>query len=281
MLAPRMRLVALCVGLLAACGPKQPLSSTPTSHRYRLELDLRTEVTAPDAPAALVEALEAHGSVDERHALTLEVSRSRRFRDGSEGLLIHITEADVMPAGGSSQRSGLAGRALELRRFGDGEILQMGPVAPLAGGDRQGEVLDLIFPLLSPSPPDLRSGQTAQRVARWPFRLAGDVGQRGMVELNWHYEDTAELDGIGTHHLTYEGPWETLGSDRASDWPRGMRALGEAEGEVWLGRADLMVQQHRFSWTRSVVIRGPRLGEQSRREVYQEQEFVGVLRRLP
>jgi len=276
-----MRVAVLCVGLLGACGPKQPPSSTPTTHRYHLELELHTEASAPGAPAALAEAVEAYGGVDERHEITLEVSRARRFRDGSEGLLVHITDAQITPSGGSSQRSGLAGRAVELRRFGDGEILQLGPVAPLSGGDRQGEVLDLIFPLLSPNPPDLRRGETAPRVARWPFRLSGEVGQRGMIELRWTHEDTVELDAISTHHLRYEGTWETLGSDRATERPRGIRALGEAEGEVWLGRTDLVLQQHRFSWTRSVVIRGPSIGEEERREVHQEQQFVGVLRRLP
>lgn len=264
--------------LLAACGGRL---SAPEGElrRYALSLQVETEAEAPGAPEALRQELDRLGDTAEALELRLSMQRVIQHRDGSEGVLVRFEAAEVEAASGALALP-LQGRTALLRRFGDGEILQLDGAAHLVGTHRQGEILDLLWPLLSPHPPDLSPGEEARRTARWPLRVADEQGQRGLLEATWRYLGSERVDGERIHHVAYSGRWETLGSDRLAPTPRGVRGEGEAAGEVWLTDS-LELVAHDFDWWREAVLRGPALEGGERRELRQRQAFTGRLERLP
>lgn len=175
--------------------------------------------------------------------LDLRFGQVRRFRDGSLGMALHArSEAAWLRQG--EQRTpleppGLAGRTVELRTFPDGEILAVNLADHWVGPDRYGDVLDLLFPLLSPAPPALEEGAEAARAVTWQARLAGGRAWRGVVDAVWHNAGQVTVEGVETWHLTWRGPWRTQGRDGTTAPPLSLEARGEVSGEVWIATADL------------------------------------------
>ncbi len=272
--------IGLCfAAALMGCAkgrlPSDPLEPT----RYALDLSLSYDSEARAAPPELQAKLASLASGEETLSMVILWQEGPGHRDGSQSVWVRFEEARLR-VDEAEQELGLEGRSVELRRFGDGEILDVSDADHIAGGDRQGEVLDLLWPLLSPHPPDLRPGKVVRREARWPLRIDAERGQRGLLTAGWRYLEAERVDGERRHHVAYDGTWTTLGSDRTRDVPRGIRAEGTASGELWVD-TELALLRHDFDWERTVTLRGPAFEEGERHELSQTQRFSGQIRRLP
>ncbi|MCB9778321.1 MAG: hypothetical protein H6742_07140 [Alphaproteobacteria bacterium] len=293
---PAGALIALALGaLLAACGARQHTAThaegAPWKVDVALSVDARTsarrlEDVGPDlALDALFGPLGAFGvDLD----LVLDMTPSRTFRDGSLGWLVVFerAQATVRRPGQDPvaiDDFGLQGRAVELRTFGDGEILVVDQAAAIGGADRMGDVLDVLWPLLSPAPPSLDAGQEQGAQSRWPLMVGPQRGWRHTLAARWRNEGQ---DDAGLWHLAYDGPVEVRGQDRATSPWIGVRGRGQAEGRVTLGDdpgvpVAARLVDHDLTLTRTVEIEYPHADGGPLR-VTQEQRYTAhAVRRTP
>jgi hypothetical protein len=255
---------------LFACGvkapPREPLGP-PQRYRADLVIDVTTE--AVDASGAPVAALAPLGAFSQRYQLDLSLAFVRDYpaRAEAEGA------APITP--------GLVGRSLELRRFPDGEVLNIGLLQHAAGGDRHGELFDLLAPVLSPRPPDLPEvGATELRTARWPAFLDRQRGWWSTLEARWTLLATERIGPDRAWKLSYEGRWKVDGGDRSQGAPIEVTGEGPARGTVWLGQADHTLIRHELDWTRAIAITYPS-APQGPVVVRQRQQTRGTVERLP
>ncbi len=269
---------------LLACGvkapPREPLGP-PQRYRADLVIDVATEaVDASGAPVAAITPLSAFSL---RYQLDLSLAYVRDYRDGSEGLLLRFEggSAREEAEGATPITPVLVGRSLELRRFPDGEVLTIGLLQHAAGGDRHGELFDLLAPVLSPRPPDLPEvGATELRTARWPAFLDRQRGWWSTLEARWTLLATERIGPDRAWKLSYEGRWKVDGGDRSQGAPIEVTGEGPARGTVWLGQADHTLIRHELDWTRAIAITYPS-APQGPVVVRQRQQTRGTVERLP
>jgi hypothetical protein len=164
---------------------------------------------------------------------------------------------------------GLAGHQVGLRRFGDGEVLEISHAGHAMGGARALEAQDLLIGLISPHVPSLgRAGNRKTKRTVWRLRGAGGATQETVVNAQWTNLGRERTGGVPVWHLRYEGTWHTRG--RAMGWAA--EGEGPISGEVWLRRRDLVMVAHDFSWAREVDVDRPR-GE----PIHQSQAWSGRL----
>ena len=247
--------------------------------RYHLAMQATFATQAPDGPASVQEALAPIATASRTVDMVLAVGLARQFRDDSLGYLVTFERVSDS-ADGQDAPTDLQGRSVELRRFGDGEILTVGLSEHVAGGDRQGEIFDLVFPLLSPFPPSLsKPGAAVQRAERWPLVAGPNRGWESRILPTWTWLDNENVLGSRAFHLSYEGPWGTKGRDEAHQPKVIVEAEGTVSGQVWYSRPDQDLLAHEFHWTRRVVLQvpGPDGGGLT---VDQDQVFTGRLERV-
>ena len=181
----------------------------------------------------------------------IETVPARHFQDGSQSVLLRFVNLEEAPtAEGPWLRAGLDGRSVEMRRFDDGQILDLAELHHVAGEPRHGDVLDLLFPALSPSPPFIAGGESHFRRSAWPFLLRKNVGWRSALLATW---ENRGFDGAGasrTAHLVYEGTLEARGGDERFDVQ--YKADGLASGSVLLETTTGRVLRHELHWERTV-----------------------------
>lgn len=278
---PRVALGAVLSVFCLSCAHKGPLGEPmEPAVRYRVDLQAEFETAAPEAPEAVQAALAPLTALSRHFDIVVSLTPVRQYRDDSLGYLVTFDEV-TMTGGGTTQVTGLQGRSAELRRFSDGEILNIGLSEHLAGGDRQGEILDVVFPLVSPLPPPLpRQGSVANRAQRWPFSAGRGRLWENRILPDWTWLDTGEQLGRRAWHLGYSGPWAIAGRDVAHEPRVEVVGKGTAKGEVWYSKADADLLAHDFDWVRSlsVTVPGP---DAAGLTVQQEQHFTGRVELLP
>jgi hypothetical protein len=263
-------LVVVLWGTVLACPRNAALTDSVTVPlRYHLNLDSRFDFQAVEGTAASLDVLRAVGARTESLDLLVSIGRMREFRDGSFGELIRFERAlrDGKPMA-------LEGRSVELRRFGDGEMLAINPANELVGGVRQGEVYDIVFLLLSPQPRSLKKGETGMRTMRLPLQWSRTDGWTHQFRTQWTYMGATRGKG-GEQHLRYTGSSQTAGG---ANLPT-VKVLGDGTvvGEVWYDRVDQGLRRHEVNWSRTVHVEYPDVGVR----ISQLQEFVGRLERAP
>ena len=253
---------------IVACVHHTPSVAPVVRLDASLDVGVRTESECPALPAVPDAAT--------RFELALTLTRSRVFRDGSVGWLLVFDDV---------QRDGaphpLTGRSVELRRFGDGEILDVDLLEHALGGDRQLEVIDLLLPVVSPHPPDLRPGGVAPRTTSWPLRLPDGRTWNGSSDATWTLKETDDAAGVRAWVFAYDGTWTTDGPARGprarSDRPQ-TTATGPLQGEVRISVRDGLVVSHTFDWARRLEVLYPR-ATKGPCHITQHQSFSGSLRR--
>ena len=186
----------------------------------------------------------------------IESAPGRVFRDGSTGYLVHFVDLEQADSpNGPWLRAGLDGRSVEMRRFEGGEILDLAQLHHLSGAPRHGDVLDVVFPGLVPSPPSMGAGDTAYRRTAWPFVLRKGVGWRQGLLATW---TNLGVEGVGegrTARLSYEGKLEGTGDDDRHE--QRFLITGTASGEVEIEVATGRLLRHELDWTRQVAVTSP------------------------
>jgi hypothetical protein len=183
----------------------------------------------------------------------VSLTPSRGFRDGSLGSVVRFEQASLSTKDGNPLPFTLEGRTVELRRFPDGEILDVDLADHVIASDRLVGVFDLLFPLISPFPPDLpRDGVKVPRVLSWPVIDDKGNGWRNRADTEWTLERTESVGDRKALRLEYVGPWTGKGKDAVGTVPIALAAHGQASGVVWYDAATFDLVAEEFHWRRQV-----------------------------
>mgnify|MGYP002631375834 CR=1 FL=1 len=233
--------------LLTAC-PKGLGSSTLETSVYAFELHASFSTQAAEAGQPLPRVVQA-GTGELHLRGQLRRAPSRTFRDGSRGWMLRFEGVEQSAsAEGPWIEAGISGRSVELRTFESGEILAIEDVEHVAGPGRYGEILDVIFPAVSPVVPALEPGDEAWRRSAWPTVVGSQRAWQNALVATW----THEGKGAGEIALSYEGGLEGKGKDGAAD--ASLTQTGEARGSLTLRASDLRLLRHDLDWTRVVDV---------------------------
>ncbi|MDP6933465.1 MAG: PEP-utilizing enzyme, partial [Myxococcota bacterium] len=248
-----------------------PDSGVATHYRVEITGRFETEVQQSGEDPRLLPSME------QRLILDLHLQRARGFRDGSEGILVWVERAGFhLTVSGQPEVvgvSGLQGRSFEFRRFPDGEILDVDLEEHIVGQGRNLDVYDLLLPVLSPSAPALKEGESRHRVAAWKLNPWPESRWNSRANLEWVHRGGDELGEFW--NLSYEGAWVGTGEDgRTPQQPR-FSSDGSAAGEVRISTVDHSVLEHGFHWHR--LIRGEFDGDGEGVRVLQRQDFDGTV----
>ena len=205
---------------------------------------------------------------------TISLTPNRAFRDGSLGSVLRFEEATLKTRDGAPLPLTLEGRTVELRRFPDGEILDIDLAEHVIASDRLMGVFDLLFPLVSPFPPDLpKDGVPVHRAVLWPVLDDARNGWYQRAETDWTLAGTEPFGDRQAHRLEYEGPWTGEGKDPVGTVPVRLSARGHASGVLWYDTTTLDLVAQKFHWRRQVTWTAGR-GEATA-TVTQDQDFSG------
>jgi hypothetical protein len=205
---------------------------------------------------------------------TISLTPSRTFRDGSLGSVLRFEEATLQTRDGTPLPLTLAGRTVELRRFSDGEILDIDFAEHVIASDRLVGVFDLLFPLVSPFPPDLPEDRVpVPRSLVWPVLDANRNGWYQRAETAWTLAGTETVGDREAVRIEYVGPWTGRGKDAVGTVPVGLASHGQASGVLWYDAKTLDLVAQEFHWRRQVRWTAGR-GEMAA-TVVQDQDFSG------
>jgi len=240
--------------LMLGCAPKTFAQSLAEPERFRVALSARFHVEDPEGlpQPALAALAPTTVAVD----LVVERVLAREFRDGSLGWALTFSEASARFGRDTPTEPlplSLAGRTVELRTFPDGELLDVSLVEHIVGPGRLGDVLDVVFPAITPAPPPLRPGQSAGRAMHWPVRLNRDSVLLSSAWARWEAVDQTREQ----RQVRYAGPIEARGRDLIGEASATFEGSGSVSGDVWLGRRDEGLLRHVFEWERRLEARYP------------------------
>lgn len=238
---------------LAGCLPKESLTRRDEVeadvYALALEMDVRTEGIEVAPFRWHVQGTVAH-------------SYTRSFRDGSLGHLLRLVDTSAAISRGAAApvpvRGPASGAHVELRAFPDGQLLAVTGASSWAGAGDHIEVLDVLWPIVSPHLPGSRREAGAPFITSWPTWIEGGPRLRTRLEATW--------DARNKGTWTYEGRLEGQGGY--------VVVAGQAHGEVALGGSgDPRLLAHTFDWSRVVTTTwaGGRI-------VKQDQRITGSLR---
>ncbi|MFZ5475219.1 MAG: hypothetical protein ACOZNI_00465 [Myxococcota bacterium] len=241
---------------LFACLPKEAIGRREDleADRYRLEVSVATVTEGPAEVAPFTWRLEGD----------VLASWTRSFRDGSIGRLVRlegITAKVERDGVASPAPAGLDGAFFELRAFPEGEVLKVGPLAPWAGGTAHVEVLDLLWPALSPAIPPLDPGESAPKTTSWPTALGSVAPVRNRLDTTWSLAGK----GAGEATLRYVGR-QTVG----------ILGEGDVEGEVELDTRTPRLLSHALTARRAVRTQWPAGSVLQRQDLRLSLRFVGT-----
>ncbi|MFT4979835.1 MAG: hypothetical protein ACI8S6_005747 [Myxococcota bacterium] len=249
---------------LTGCAPKVLPADVAERFRVRLSADFSVGelVGLPEDAALLL------GGVGVEMDLVVEKTLARTFRDASQGHRLQFLSASATMTRGDAAAEAieltLAGRSVELRTFPDGELLDVDLIEHVVGPGRLLDVFDVVFPAITPAPPERLSGQ---RAVHWPVRLSR---QQQLLSSAWVSWVMLERDRV-TAHVQYDGPWESRGRAGALR----MSGEGTVRGDVWLGRRDRRLERHTLSWERTLTVTS-----EAGVKLDQVQRFSGEVERL-
>jgi hypothetical protein len=204
----------------------------------------------------------------------ISLTPNRAFRDGSLGSVLRFEKATLTTRDGAPLPLGLEGRTVELRRFPDGEILDVDLVEHVIGSDRLLGVFDLLFPLVSPFPPDLPKDRVkVHRLLLWPVLDEQRKGWYQRAETDWVLAGIEPFGDRQANRLEYEGPWTGEGKDPVGTVPVALSSRGHVSGVLWYDTDTLDLVGQEFHWRRQVSWIAGR-GEAAA-TVTQDQDFSG------
>ena len=268
-----------CLALLSGCVRRPLADALPAAIQYQIALVGQFSFEGGDDDPVLAGIGGGEVALD----LLVTVSPWERHPDGSEDHQVAFDRARGAVTWGERTTplgpAGLEGRALLVRSFSDGELLSVGWADHVLGDGRDGEVFDVLLPVLSPFPPALREGQSAPRRARWPLRAADGSGITSVLQSVWTHAGMASVDGVSAWHLRYEGAWSTSGVDRGAEPALRIEGEGTGAGEVTYRESDQALLTHEFVWERILVVQN-RSKDDNGPQVRQRQRFTGTLRRV-
>lgn len=221
----------VAAGLLAGCLPKESLTRRDEvgADLYALSMDMDVRTDGVD-----VAPFRWHVEG------TLSWSYTRTFRDGSLGHLVRVldTTATITRDGGVPVpvRGPASGAHVELRTFPDGQLLAVTGASAWVGGADHLEVLDVLWPVLSPHIPESPGRAGTPFITSWPTWIEGGPKLRTRLEATW--------SPAGKGAWSYDGRLEGQGGY--------VSVSGRASGEVGLGSNDTRLLTHTFDWTRAV-----------------------------
>ncbi|MDP2315720.1 MAG: hypothetical protein Q8P41_22675 [Pseudomonadota bacterium] len=246
---------ALCVGvagwLMASCLPKTSLTRRDEvdADLYALTMDMDVATIGLDLPPF---RWHVEGTVG--------VSYARTFRDGSMGHLVRLEgmTATVARNGGATQPvpAPFDGAYVELRAFPDGQLLAVAGASRWVGDAGHLEVLDVLWPALSPHLPSTRAEAGGPFITSFPTWVESGPRLRTRLETTWTVAGDA---------------WSYAGTVRGEGGP--VAVSGTAEGRVELGEGDTRIQAHAFDWSRAVTTTWS-----GGRQITQDQHIAGSLR---
>lgn len=225
-------LVGLVV--LAGCLPRHAILRRDEIEAQTYDLDVTMAVTTDglDVPP-----------FSWRVAGTVATSYARTFRDGSMGHLVRFSglRGEVTRDGQTvSVPVPFADAALEVRAFPDGEILLVTGGAAWTGENGHFEMLDAIWPALSPHLPGSKD-EAAAFATSWPAWVPGGSRVRHRLEAAW-------TPAAGGDTWTYRGTLTGKGGN--------VEVEGTGSGEVSLMKGDeRVVSRSSFDWTRTTHTR--------------------------
>lgn len=219
--------------LVCGCLPKGALSRRDEVEAALYALALDVDVTTEGAPIAPFR-WHVEG--------TVAWSYARTYRDGSMGHLVRFSDMRARVERGEARVDvpvAFEDALIELRSFPDGEVLLVTGTSPYVGVDGHLELLDALWPGLSPHLPG-SAEEAAKHTTSWPAWVTGGPRVRNRLVAAWDRgRDTWSYDGA----LSAEGGY--------------VSGSGTARGEIRLGDGDLRLAEHTFAWERATVTRWP------------------------
>ncbi len=211
------------------------------SHHFDLWSRFETRMFEPDGnelPSPWAEPFQRHW------AGTLERAPARSFRDGSLG--DRVTFEGVARNG---EPIDLGGISIELRSFGNGEILALDALEHAVGTGRDADLMIPLWPALSPRLPEIEPGETTRQRSNLPFLLEDGQGMIVGLDLEWSLEEPQPCPDHGScWHFGYRGPATGRGLDRGPDYTAHYRLTGQASGDVWVRTEDIAIARSTFTW---------------------------------
>jgi hypothetical protein len=207
----------------------------PLRYEFEISNGIETQLLEPDGtslPAPYLQPAELSWSG------TLEQSVSRRFRDGSQGDRVRFIEVSRRSGAAPPQPSELSGKSVELRSFNSREILSISLLDRLVGEPRQADLSLALWPALSPQVPEIEPGERVEQRSNLPFMLDSGMGMPISLDLTWSVEGPLPCEAGSCWRFLYEGPVHGRGRDRSERWLARYQLSGNAQGELWLRKAD-------------------------------------------
>lgn len=222
--------VAALLLLGVSCLPKTAVSRRHEieTQRYAVSASVETSTTGVDL-----------GPFTWRVDAVLGRTFARQYRDGSQGWLVlaESARAEVEREGVRVEVPTRLGELLvELRTFEDGEILALTGASALTGPNGHLEVLDVLWPTLSPRLP-AGPGPWEPFGASWPTWVAGGPRLQSRLEATWTPGDA----------LSWTGPVSGSGGT--------VTVKGHGEGTLHVGSDGVL--EHTTTWDRTVTTRWP------------------------
>ncbi len=234
-------LVAVAL-LVTACLPRSSYTRRDElpSERYVLLVDITTRHDLVDTP------------FDWRWAGELRVAYARTFRDGSIGRLACFSggRTSIVRDGATSPTaSDLDGACVELRAFVDGawpgDVLSVGPIGRWTGTGGHLELLDVVWPTLSPQIPTVDREGRGNATAAWPLNASRSGAPRARLTSGW------ALDRRSSDSAAYTWTGDLASTSGA------VGVSGTASGELLVDLAASRVARHRSEWRRTVRVAFP------------------------
>jgi hypothetical protein len=245
-------MLSLLLGL-QACAPLERRAAggleSPERH-YDVSLQAAFSTRGEDGPeiALAPQRLSLRG-----HVVMIDATT---YPDGSVGTIVLFEDFVDLE---TQMAHGLSGRALEIRNFEDGEVLEIHGLSHLSGTGRHGDSLDILIALLSPKAPGLQPLKTVGTTTSYPIKIGDGRGHKLEVVALW---SAGNGGPFRAPELSYQGQLRCSGRDGAL----GLACAGAVQGTISLD-PDGELLKHTMEWTRTVVLKGPGGA------LIQEQEF--------
>jgi len=232
-------LAVLLLGFASGCVHQGATSQTAADNtlRYAFSVTATTGCTLRD-PDGTEPATSTGPAGKLAWSGTIQQVPTRRFRDGSQGAQIRFGDVSLSQGDGQTVPSDLSGLSVELRSFGDRDILAIDQLEHLVGEGLWGDQMLALWPALSPSVPELEPGETTRRRSSLPFTLDSGMGMPIAFDLDWSLEGPVACGQTSCWQLRYAGPASGRGLERTESWLTKYRLSGQASGALLLAVED-------------------------------------------
>jgi len=234
-----IHLAVLLLGFATGClhqgATGQPAAEDSLHYTFDLTATTSSALRGPDGTEPTTSAGPAGQLV---WSGTIQQAPTRRFRDGSQGAQIRFGEVSLSQGDGQAAPSDLSGLAVELRSFGNRDILAIDQLEHLVGEGLWGDQMLALWPALSPSVPELEPGESTRRRSSLPFTLEDGMGIPIALDLDWSLEGPVACGQVACWQLRYAGTASGRGLERTESWLARYRLSGQASGTLLMAVED-------------------------------------------